>query len=158
MYVTERTGYLPFDPENNASVGETFVVRDYELEFVGSDIYQLGSGDAVYEIDLAVYKDGAYLGEVTPSVQVVATTQQQRLNAQVLRFPLEDLFVVYRGTSFDGQSLSLDVRVNPLVGVLWAGCFLLFAGMAVSTVGRRSGKRAVCPVEPAPAASGQEGE
>ena len=140
MYVTEKVGYLPFG-EESAETPEVFVINEYELTYADQSISQLPNGDAVYEVTFDVSKEGAYLGQITPNVQLVATTQQQKLNAAVISFPMEDLFVVYRGTSMNGKMLSLDVRVNPLISCVWVGFFILMAGMAVSIFGRRAPRK-----------------
>ena len=97
--------------------------------------------DIVYTVVFDVYKGDAYLGQVSPAVQVVSSTQQQKLVASVLSLPTEDLFVVYRGVNDDG-AFSMDVRVNPLVSEVWIGFGLLMAGVAVATFGGRGAKRA----------------
>ena len=88
------------------------------------------------QFDVYDVNSGAYLGHVAPSVQLDAMTQQTKLNASVLGSPLEDLFVVYRGVSEDGQ-LSMDVRVNPLISFTWVGFALLMVGTAIALFGRR---------------------
>ena len=57
---------------------------------------------------------------MNPAVQLVSATQQQKLVASVIGFPLEDLFVVYRGVNDEGD-FSMDVRVNPLISFVWVG-------------------------------------
>ena len=64
-------------------------------------------------------------------MQVVQSTQQQKLVADVISFPAEDLFVVYRGVNAEG-AFSLDVRVNPLIGFVWVGFALLMVGSLLS--------------------------
>ena len=70
-----------------------------------------------------------------------ASTQQQKLNASVISFPTEDLFVVYRGVSSGDDALSLDVRVNPLVNCVWVGFYVLMAGMLVGVFGKRATRK-----------------
>ncbi|MDO4183001.1 MAG: cytochrome c biogenesis protein CcsA [Coriobacteriia bacterium] len=136
MYVTEKTGYLPVD-ETQSSAETDFEIDAYALHLMDTDATVVENGDYVYTARFQVYKDGALIGEVTPSVELVPTTQQQKLNAAVLGFQLEDLFVVYQGANSDGTALSLDVRINRLVSFVWVGFFLLVAGMVISSFGRR---------------------
>lgn len=63
-------------------------------------------------------------------------TQQQKLDAGVIGFADEDLFVVYRGLSATG-SLSLDVRVNPLISLVWFGFGLLMVAIVLALAGHR---------------------
>ena len=139
MYVTESVTYVAYDEKADAA--DTLVVDSYELRFTGSSIEELGEdGDVLYGVEFDVYRAGTdeLLGHVDPSVQLVATTQQTKLNASVLSFPTEDLFVVYRGVNEEGD-LSMDVRVNPLISFVWVGFVLLMLGTAVAALGKRRG-------------------
>ncbi|WP_294438906.1 heme lyase CcmF/NrfE family subunit, partial [uncultured Slackia sp.] len=160
MYVTETVQYVNFDEEANTA--DSFTVDDYELRYTDSSVEEINNGeDYLYTVQFDVYdvNSGAYLGHVAPSVQLDAMTQQTKLNASVLGSPLEDLFVVYRGVSEDGQ-LSMDVRVNPLISFTWVGFALLMVGTAIALFGRRkdavdaSAKSA--PAENKPAGEGVE--
>lgn len=160
MYVTETVQYVNFDEEANTA--DSFTVDDYELRYTDSSVEEINNGeDYLYTVQFDVYdvNSGAYLGHVAPSVQLDAMTQQTKLNASVLGSPLEDLFVVYRGVSEDGQ-LSMDVRVNPLISFTWVGFGLLMVGTAIALLGRRkdavdaSAKSA--PAENKPAGEGVE--
>ncbi|MGN0038181.1 MAG: cytochrome c biogenesis protein CcsA [Coriobacteriales bacterium] len=141
MYVTERSGYLPYD-EATGTCSERFAVSDYELEFAGGDAHMSSDYTSVeYQIEMTVYKDGNYLGRVNPQIVIVAATQQQKYNAGVIGLPQEDLFVVYQGVNSADGSIHLDVRVNRLISVVWLGLLLLCAGMLLSTLGARPRKR-----------------
>ena len=140
MYVTESVTYLPYDEETD-TVSEPLVIQDFELVYAGNAIEELENGDDIlYTTYFDVYRDGAYVGSVDPSVQLVKSTQQQKLVASVIGFPLEDLFVVYRGMSADG-AFSMDVRVNPLISLVWAGFALLMAGALIALLSKRSARR-----------------
>lgn len=137
MYVTEKTGYIAFDEENNTA--ESFVIQNYELRYTDNSIETMANGDdVIYQVEFDVYdtEDGSYIGHVSPSVQLVSSTQQTKLNASVISLPTEDLFVVYRGVNQAGD-LSMDVRVNPLVSFAWVGFGLLMVGTAIALFGRR---------------------
>lgn len=151
MYVTEETGYVDYDSETNT--GGTFAIQNYELRFAGSDIQQSSDGGSIdYGVIFDVYntETGDYLGQTTPSVTLATATQQTKLNASVIGFATEDLFVVYRGVNDAGQ-LSMDVRVNPLVRFVWAGFGLLMLGTLIAMVGRRLPKAQAATAKPAKA-------
>ena len=137
MYVTEKTGYLPYDSEMGTSSAE-FTIQDYTLKMAGT---ANSANQATYtvssQLDFDVYRGGEYVGQVHPSVQQNVMTQQQKLDAGVISFADEDLFVVYRGLSATG-SLSLDVRVNPLISLVWFGFGLLMVAIVLALAGRRS--------------------
>lgn len=140
MYVTEQVGYVGYDAETDTAQ-EDFAVRDYTLKYTGNTIVEQDNGDDIlYTVNFDAYRNGEFVGSVSPAVQFVQSTQQQKLLASVISFPTEDLFVVYRGVNDEG-AFSMDVRVNPLVTFVWIGFGLLMAGMLVSTVGRRGASR-----------------
>ncbi|MGN0073050.1 MAG: heme lyase CcmF/NrfE family subunit, partial [Coriobacteriales bacterium] len=137
MYVTERSGYLPYD-QATGTCTERFAVGDFELEFAGGNAQMSSDYTSVeYQIEMGVYKDGNYLGRVNPQIVIVAATQQQKYNAGVIGLPQEDLFVVYQGVSSADSSIHIDVRINRLISVVWLGLLLLCAGMLLSTIGAR---------------------
>ncbi|MEC4183872.1 cytochrome c biogenesis protein CcsA [Adlercreutzia sp. R21] len=139
MYVTEITGYLPYDEETGGTT-ESFTIQDFELVYKDNAIDELGNGNVRYSLTFDVYRDGQFVGEVNPAVQLVATTQQQKLEASVIGFPLEDLFVVYRGVNDEGD-FSMDVRVNPLISLVWVGFGLLMVGCLIPLFAKRATKR-----------------
>lgn len=141
MYVTEVNEYVPYD-EATDTAGESMTVQDFTLTYASSSVEMADNkDDIVYTVVFDVSKDGNYIGQVSPAVQVVQSTQQQKLLASVISLPTEDLFVVYRGVNDDG-ALSMDVRVNPLVNEVWIGFGLLMVGVAIATFGGRGAKRA----------------
>lgn len=141
MYVTEESGYMGFDMDADQAT-ETFSVQEYELVYAGNSVTDDSedSGNILYQVDFDVYKNGQLIGQLHPSVQLDTTTQQQKLNAAVMSFPNEDLFVVYRGTNQEG-AFSLDVRVNPLVSLVWVGFALLMVGMLCALIMPRRSRR-----------------
>ena len=149
MYVTEHAGYVKYD-EATDTVAEPFVIQDFELRYTGNVIAPQENGDDIlYTVNFDVYKNGEFVGAVSPTVQFVQSTQQQKLVASVISFPTEDLFVVYKGVNTDGD-FSMDVRVNPLISQVWIGFFLLMAGVLIATVGRRDAKRKLADGTAAP--------
>ncbi len=140
MYVTERVSYVEYDEETDVAASD-ITIQDFTLTYTGNEVVQDPNGDDIfYRVFFDVYRDGNFVGSVDPTVQFVQSTQQQKLIASVIGFPTEDLFVVYRGMSTDGE-LAMDVRVNPLITQVWAGFFLLMAGVIVATVGGRGASR-----------------
>ena len=95
----------------------------------------------LYEVTFDVYKNDRFVGQVSPSVQLDVMTQQQKLNAGVISFPEEDLFVVYRGVNQNGD-FSLDVRINQFILLVWIGFGMLMVGTLFALVGPRSRKKA----------------
>lgn len=155
MYVTEVTGYVPYNEDEDATV-EPFVIQDFELQYTGNNIEELGNGNVMYTVYFDAYKDGQFVGSVAPAVQVVGATQQQKLEASVIGFPLEDLFVVYRGVNEEGD-FSMDVRVNPLISLVWVGFGLLMIGSLLPLFAKRAERREGDAADDEPAAALADG-
>ena len=149
MYVTEITGYLTYDEEADGT-SDTFVIQDFELVYKDNAIDELGNGNVRYSLTFDAYRDGQFVGTVNPAVQLVSSTQQQKLEASVISFPLEDLFVVYRGVN-DAGDYSMDVRVNPLISLVWVGFGLLMAGCLIPLFAKRAERREAPDPEDEPA-------
>ena len=145
MYVFEETGYM--NVEQVGESGETieqkttivsaepFYVQEYRLEYASDEIVDNTevNNSVLYSVTFDVYKNDTLIGQVTPSVQLDTMTQQQKLNAAVIGFPEEDLFVVYRGVNQEG-AFSLDVRINPFILFVWIGFGMLLVGTLVALV------------------------
>ena len=141
MYVYEQSGYLKVDSETDLPTGD-YIVREYTLRYADESIIDLSaeSNVVIYEVDFDVFKHGDYVGRISPQVQVSMATQQQKLNAAVVGFPEEDLFVVYRGVNSNGD-FSMDVRINQFITLVWIGFGLLLLGTVVALVGKRGARR-----------------
>jgi len=136
MYVFEYSDYLPYDEKTDVA-GEPLVVKDYTLSYVSNSIEPAENKDDVfYSVTLAVERNGVYLGELSPSIQVVMSSSQRLVHAAVLSLPTEDLFVVYHGVN-DAGDFSLQVHINPLIGFVWLGFGLLMVGTAIAALGKR---------------------
>ena len=140
MYVQEQTVNLVAEEGAHATVaGYALTVTGIEDTFDAED-------DRVMTIELAVGRAAAdgepdeaagTIGTLSPAIEVSAATQQQTLHASVLTFPTEDLFVAFQGLNADG-SLSLSVKVNPLILCNWIGGVLCIAGIVLAVLPRRA--------------------
>ncbi|MBM6868850.1 heme lyase CcmF/NrfE family subunit [Collinsella tanakaei] len=134
MYVREVTLNL------DATEGQSAQVGAYELEFTGTSEYADANDNMIKQVDIDVYDaaSGAALGHISPSMEASASnTGQQTLHASVLSFPLEDLFVAFQGLNADG-SLSIHVKVNPLIMLNWIGAGVAVLGIVLAFAPRRA--------------------
>lgn len=127
MYVAETAVNL----ENTE--GASVSCRGYNLTLASSNVEENDKGSLMTVVFDVTDDSGRSLGQVSPSQQYLSTTGESMLHASVMSSPLEDFFVVFQGLNMDG-SLSLDVRVNPLISFVWAGFIVLSAGMLVSSL------------------------
>ncbi|MBQ6453368.1 MAG: cytochrome c biogenesis protein CcsA [Coriobacteriales bacterium] len=137
MYVFQRDAYLPYDEEKATTTMTSFVEVDehYQLEFLSTEVTNGADGRMVLTVHMNVHKDGKLIGQVDPAMEYDPMTQQQKLIASVIHRPTHDLFVVFRGISTAGAGLALDVRINPLISILWLGFALLMLGTAMAFAG-----------------------
>lgn len=142
MFDFDQSQYLSFDQDANTA--ETMHVENYTLVYTGNAIEQNDTTHQVlYTVSFDVYDGDTYVSSVSPSVQLNAMTQQTKSNAAIIGLPEKDIFVVYRGTSTSG-ALSMDVRINPLVNLVWTGFAILIVGSVIAALGSR-GKTSAKP-------------
>ena len=125
----------------------------YAVIETGGKQYRVAEGDVIYieKLDaeagstvkfdrvLAVTDEasGSSLGTLVTSMKVSPTTQQQALTAGVMTFPLEDLFVAFQGVNAD-NTLSISVKVNPLIMLNWIGAGVAVLGIVLAFAPRRA--------------------
>ena len=121
------------------AAGQTGEVGAYTLTFTGRKQYADGQNNEVMQVDLDVTETatGKELGHLSPSMEVSATTNQSTLHAGVISFPMEDLFVAFQGVNADG-TLSVNVKVNPLIMLNWIGGCVAVIGIALAFLPRRA--------------------
>lgn len=111
--------------------GSTFQAGAYTFTFEGSDEQTLPNGDVVTEATFALDKDGKPAGKVNPGQISFYRQGQTKLNADVTIEPLHDVFVVLEGA--DENTLSLNVKINPLISWAWFGFALTILGTGLAS-------------------------
>jgi cytochrome c-type biogenesis protein CcmF len=136
MYVTEATGYINYDSDTNTA-SNTLTCQNFELVYASNSVDVASNNDDItYTVVFDVYLDGQLVGQVSPAVQVIQSTQQQKLVAGVIHLPSKDLFVTYKGVNSDG-AFSIDALVNPAISAVWAGFGLLMVGAVITLFAKR---------------------
>ncbi|PKQ10144.1 MAG: cytochrome C assembly protein [Actinobacteria bacterium HGW-Actinobacteria-9] len=110
--------------------GATFTVSDYTFTYKSTSDVQQANGDTKSVATFGVSRNGRQLGDIAPGLTRFARQQQTRLDAAVMSEPLRDIFVVWEGTQ--GGQLSMNVKINPLIGFSWGGFALLLLGAALA--------------------------
>ena len=133
MYVRDVTLSLADEAGQTAQVGA------YTLTFQGRKQFSDGQNNEVMQVDLDVTETatGKALGHLSPQMEVSATTSQSTLHAGLLSFPAEDLFVAFQGMNADG-SLSVNVKVNPLIMLNWIGGGVAVLGIVLAFLPKRA--------------------
>lgn len=132
MYVRDVTVSLAGEK------GESVQVGGYVLTLTDTERYADSQDNEVMRVELDVADgQGDLMGHVAPSMKVAAATSQSTLDAAVLTRPLEDLFVAFQGLNADG-TLSINVKVNPLILLTWAGGAISTLGIVLAFAPRRA--------------------
>jgi len=133
MYVREVKQTIPATP------GSTFAIADYTFTVKNSTTTTATNGDTTDTVNLDLKKGSTELGTVSPSVVTRAATQQANPHAVVKSDALKDLFIALdshnhdsTATSTSGDTLTMDVRINPLIRFLWIGIGLMMVGITVA--------------------------
>lgn len=144
LYTTQQTFEVPVNRHTAELTvdAKPIEIDGYRLDYEGIvNTVDANMTDLFSTTTFSVSHNGSFFGEASPSVQAVATTKQTHFHAAILSQPLEDLFVVFKGTAVsantadtDTMQLILEVRVNRLIGFVWAGAVLFIAGAVVSAV------------------------
>jgi cytochrome c-type biogenesis protein CcmF len=126
-------------------VGTQFTMADYTFTYQGVDNATLPNGNTTSVMTLDVSRGGKKLGIINPGSTTFIATQQNRLDAKVFSEALRDIFVVFEGAS--GDTLVVNVKINPLIWASWLGFIILLFGTAVACWPKR-GARELATVKP----------
>lgn len=133
MYVRDVQFTVPDQP------GAMMDISDYHFKYQGIEQETLANGDGELSANFDVIRGERTLGTVKPSITSFATQGQTRLNAVVLSEPLRDIFVVFQG--MNGDNLSVNVKINPLIWFVWSGFIILLMGTTLAAWPRKNHQR-----------------
>jgi cytochrome c-type biogenesis protein CcmF len=111
--------------------GESVTVAGYTLTLVGTE-QRRGANAQELRARLAVERGGEAVGTISPGKNRYFA-EQQTSNEVAIRSDLvraEDLFVI--ADQFRGDTVFLQVIVNPLVNLIWVAGFVFLAGSLVT--------------------------
>jgi cytochrome c-type biogenesis protein CcmF len=145
MFVTDRTFAF-------TEAGQTVELGSYAITYQSDSSARDDQGNLIYDIDLAVERNGEELGTYTSSIELTAASYygQARYGAVTVGSPFEDLFIVFQGYN-DGTPV-INARVNPLISFVWLGFGVLVLGIVCATVPRRGSAVLHLVEQPAPKA------
>ncbi|MBW3595194.1 MAG: heme lyase CcmF/NrfE family subunit [Actinobacteria bacterium] len=123
---TERDAHL--------SQGESFRVGDYRLVY--EDLNESRNDEKQIAItSIGVFRDGERVTTMRPQRNLHFAQEQWQSEIAIRTTPIEDLYVVTTTIDPDGAA-SIRAFVNPLTWWIWAGAFVMAAGMAIILTGR----------------------
>jgi cytochrome c-type biogenesis protein CcmF len=136
MYVQDETFMLKDQPGTT-----TFKMADYTFKYQGFTNETLANGNKIVKMNLLATSGNRQLGAVTPGIAEFPNRSENsrtRLDASVISEPLRDIFVVFQGNS--GDSLVVNVKINPLIWFTWSGFILLLFGTALAAWPKPGGR------------------
>ena len=110
--------------------GAQFEAGGYTFTYNGMNFEEIENGDTVTTLDFTVAEDGKLVGNVSPGQVSYFQQGQTKLNADVMVMPLKDVFVVFEGAQ--GDALSMNVKINPMISWAWLGFVLTIVGGALA--------------------------
>lgn len=117
-----------FGLEKDAMVqkGQAFTARSYQLTFRDLN-YLRDPHKEVVKATIEVSKNGQSLGFMYPERHFYKTSDQPTTEVALRSFWNEDLYIIIAGWD-EQESATFKVYVNPLVGLLWKGGFIMALG------------------------------
>ena len=128
MYVRQVAPSVP------ATAGSSFTIADYTFTLKSHTQSTAANGDVTDVATFGLKRGNQDLGDVVPSITSITSTNQKTSHAVIKSSPLNDLFISLQGyTAASGSStpgsLSMDVRINPLISFVWVGVALMGLGI-----------------------------
>ena len=117
--------------------GQSFQAEEYTFTYLGLREEPKPNGDVSTFADFGVSKSGRDLGTISPSILFHSTQNQTTLNVDIITEPLRDIFFIFEGLD-QTESLSINVKINPLIWFAWFGFILLNVGTVIAVWPKRT--------------------
>ncbi|HUP88679.1 MAG TPA: heme lyase CcmF/NrfE family subunit, partial [Longimicrobiales bacterium] len=136
-----------FRTEKQATLtpGQSMQVRGYEIRFDkmwGKEEPQR----VVVGSDLTVLRNGKQIGTMDPRMNFYRVRNEPVPTPSVRSRPGGDLYINLTAFEKDGSSVTLNVLVEPLVGWIWLGGFIVALGAAIGLMKPRVRERKARPL------------
>ncbi len=105
--------------------GDSLTIKNYKLTFLGSDNFKTPLADK-FVATIKIEKDGKPMGIATPSKEYYYLQKQTTTEVSITSSFKEDLYIILAGGDNTG-AVNIKAKVNPLVGWIWWGGYILFA-------------------------------
>jgi len=121
------------DKEQEMGFGDKMTIGPYTLvcrSYTQDDNPNYGSEWAVID----VFKGGKQIDTLYPERRFYKASQQTSTMPRVRSTIKEDLYLVYEGLNQDTGRPILKAHLNPLVGWIWVGVWIMIAGTVVALI------------------------
>jgi cytochrome c-type biogenesis protein CcmF len=143
------------DKEQEMSFGDNMSIGPYTLvcrSYTQDDNPNYSSEWAVMD----VFKGGKQIDTLYPERRFYKASQQTSTIPRVRSTAQEDLYLVYEGQNQDTGKPIIKAHLNPLVGWIWIGVWIMIVGTGAALIPNSEPLRvaATARVEPAPIGAG----
>jgi cytochrome c-type biogenesis protein CcmF len=111
--------------------GEELQIGAYTLQYQGMG-QERGAGETSLYADVLVSKKGKKIAVLRPAERFFDNGAQTSAEVAILRSWTDDLYLVFAGRDEKKQAALIQAHVNPLVGWIWYGGYLLIGGTLIS--------------------------
>ncbi len=127
------SSFFKLETQGTLMAGETMDVGNYALRYENIDVIELPNKDRV-EATVSVLERGTtrLLGYLRPRKDFHHNSEQPQTEVAVRTTIREDLYIVLAGWDNNGEIVTFQVTVNPLVVWIWIGGFVLLGGGVLS--------------------------
>jgi cytochrome c-type biogenesis protein CcmF len=124
-----------FNQTNEQELGfrDSMTIGQYQLvcqKYTQDDNPNYGTELAIID----VYKGGKFLETLYPERRFYKASQQPQSMVAIRRTIAEDLYLVYAGKNLDNDKPIVKAHLNPLVGWIWTGVFVIVFGTLIALV------------------------
>jgi cytochrome c-type biogenesis protein CcmF len=120
------------ETKQQVEIGDTISLDRYNLKI--TDFKEGNTANYQYGlVEIQAFKDGRLIQTMRPEKRIYHTGEGQATTTIALHSTLlEDLYIVFAGTSNDGRKFELSAYVNPLVFWLWLGAVIMVLGTLIT--------------------------
>ena len=121
------------DQEASLKPGESFVIDQYELTYVGTRREVDPAKQMIFaDLDVTDRKSGEKVGRASPAKFIYRTMPEApTTEVSMLHSLRDDLYVIVGAVNFESKIATFQAHVNPLVSWIWVGVIVLILGSIV---------------------------
>ncbi len=125
--------FFQFETQRTLAAGQRLRIREFEVEYVGLQIFQTNDGREVARAILKVYKDGKPVGEIYPRQDFYILERQPMTIPGVYSTWEKDLYAILVGwRPISSEGATFKFYYNPLIRWLWFGAWVLTFGTFIA--------------------------
>ena len=126
------TSFMGIEKDFALKPGYSGTLKNYQFTYLKTDITQKSDHTNIKAI-MQINKNGKFLGEYTTSKSYYPRFDMNSTKAGILNFGLED-FYFSQSVISDDNSAVFEVKINPLVSLIWTGAFVVVVGALISVI------------------------